>query len=135
MAELARNLGLLSLRLMAGIGIAALHGHAKLFGGGHASIAKAAAEMKLPAPEVMGWLSALAEFGAGLLIAAGLGTRFAALALLINMSVAVFVFHAGQPLAGKELALAYWTAALVLVLSGGGSFALDRFFRFKKKGK
>jgi putative oxidoreductase len=139
MAELGRNLGLLALRLMAGVGIAILHGQTKVFAGGHAWIAQDATKLGLPLPpELMGWASSLAEFLGGILIALGLGTRPAALILLVNMSVAVFMHHGADALApgsGKELALAYWTAALTLTLTGGGSFALDRFFRFKKKGK
>jgi len=139
MAELGRNLGLLALRLMAGAGIAALHGYVKVFGGGHVWIAQDAAKLGLPVPpEVLGWASSLTEFLGGILIAVGLGTRPMALLLLVNMTVAAFMHHAPDALtagSGKELALAYWAAALTLTLTGGGSFALDRFFTFKKKGK
>ena len=136
MKELTTSLGLLVLRLSTGVGIAILHGYVKVFGGGHAWIAQDAAKLGLPMPEAMGWASSLTEFLGGILIAVGLGTRPAAFLLLINMSVAVFMHHAPDvltPGSGKELALAFWTAALTLTLTGGGSFALDRFFSFKKK--
>ena len=42
------------------------------------------------------------------------------------MTVAAFVRHAGDALAVKELALAYWTVSGALILLGAGRFSLDR---------
>jgi putative oxidoreductase len=73
---------------------------------------------------------ALAVFGevvlAGLLVA-GLLTRFAALGLVITMSVAFFIGHGGA-LRGDnsgELAFLYLGAYVVLLIAGAGRFSVD----------
>ena len=60
----------------------------------------------------------------GLLL--GLLTRAAALALVINMLVAVLVAHSGDPLATKELGLMYLACYCVLLLTGPGKYSLDK---------
>jgi putative oxidoreductase len=68
-----------------------------------------------------------AEVGCAILLAAGLLTRFGALALAINMAVAFFVAHKGAlsgPKSG-ELAWIYLGAFLALLLAGPGCLSLD----------
>jgi putative oxidoreductase len=91
--------------------------------------------MSLPAPLVFAWLSTGTEFIGGILIAIGLLTRPAALALLINMSVAAFIamqkmpfFDPKSPLS-KEFPLLFWMFFLLVLLIGGGRFAIDSFLR------
>jgi putative oxidoreductase len=87
-------------------------------------------------------LVAVAEFLCALLVMLGLATRFAALLVVISMSVAAFVAHGSDPWtmekgymlfmsgaskswASKEPALLYLISFLALVLTGAGRFSLD----------
>ncbi len=117
------GLGLLWMRLLMGTGIA-YHGYGKLFGGME-KFTGYITHLNLPMPELMAWMAALSEFGGGLLIVFGLGTRFGALLVFGTMTVAAFMAHAGDPLMKKELALAYWTMAGTLMLTGAGKFSID----------
>ncbi len=116
--------GLLWLRVLAGLGIA-YHGYGKIFEGDMAKFADGIAKMGFPAPMLFAWAAALSELAGGILLALGLGTRFAALAVLTTMGVAVFIRHAQDPFARKELALAYGTIAGALLLTGAGPLSLD----------
>jgi putative oxidoreductase len=71
-------------------------------------------------------LAIFAEFFCSALLILGLLTRFAALNLMITMSVAAFIVHAADPLKVKELALLYLTVFLVPFVKGAGKFSIDR---------
>ncbi len=84
-------------------------------------------------PGVMGMSPALslgltvfAEVLCSILIFIGLGTRLASIPLIITMIVAVFLIHANDPLAGKEMGLLYLLLYIPLLILGGGKFSLDR---------
>lgn len=66
-----------------------------------------------------------AEFFCALFVMAGLWTRFALIPLIIAMSVAAFIAHAGDPFADKELSLFFLISFLALLLSGPGKYSLD----------
>ena len=111
------------------VGAAALiltHGIPKLlmlFGGG---------EIQFADPIGLGMetsltLSVFAEFICAILLGLGLGTRLAAIPLIINMSVAFFIFHAQDPFKAKELALVYLLIFTVLLITGSGKYALDHY--------
>jgi putative oxidoreductase len=71
-----------------------------------------------------------AEFFASILLMAGLVTRFAALILAINMTVAFFVVHKAA-LTGEhsgELAFIYLAGYAALLLGGAGRISLDKVF-------
>jgi len=71
-----------------------------------------------------------AEFFASVLLMAGLLTRFAALMLAVNMSVAFFVVHKSA-LTGEhsgELAFIYLAGFATLLLAGSGRISLDKVF-------
>ncbi len=70
-------------------------------------------------------LAIFAEFFCSIGIAFGFLTRFAAFALLFNMSVAAFLAHAGAPFARREMALLYATAYATLLFLGPGRFSID----------
>jgi putative oxidoreductase len=83
-----------------------------------------------------------AEFVCALLVMVGLGTRFAAVPLVIAMGVAAFVAHGADPWtmeraarlfmagesqswASKEPALMYLIPFLALIFTGAGRFSID----------
>lgn len=151
-----RSLGLLLLRLTAGLTLAA-HGYPKLFGGPgkkpHPLVAQAMGtnypaafersgpgfvagleKMGIPYPELAALASGIAELGGGIALATGILTRPVALAVAFNMGVAVRKAHwkvgfYGQ--GGYELALLLGSAALSLALTGPGDISIDRLFSSK----
>ena len=76
-----------------------------------------------------GFLSLLmcvgAEFGCSILIFLGLFTRLAALVLIINMSVALFLVLGLSGWGAQELAAIYLLIYLTLFYTGPGKFSLD----------
>lgn len=74
-------------------------------------------------------LTVFAEFFCSLLLAVGLATRFAALALAITMGVAAFVVHGADPFGRKEMALLYLCIYLFVLLVGPGRYSLDAFLK------
>ena len=70
-------------------------------------------------------LAVFGEFVCGLLVAAGLFARPAALPAAFTMVVAAFVTHGADPFAKKELALLYLVAFVVVALAGPGRYSLD----------
>lgn len=74
-------------------------------------------------------LVAFAEFVCAAGVAVGLFTRLCALPLVVNFSVAVFVFHAGDPFGRRELAVHFLVAYTALALTGPGRFSLDALWR------
>lgn len=125
-------LALLVLRLGLGIVLIA-HGSQKVFGGLPRFM-----EMlpKMGIPAWMGYLTAAAEFGGGILVLVGLLTRCAALSILIDMVVAIIKVHwknglvsAGGKI-GYEFPLAFAVIAFALIFLGAGPISLDEaFFR------
>ena len=90
-----KDIALLLLRLT-GLGLAINHGWGILSsfaaGGGDRFIAGVEA-LGFPMPVIFAWVAALAEFGGGLLLALGLGTRIAASFAAFAMFVAAFLRH------------------------------------------
>lgn len=67
-----------------------------------------------------------------LLIIMGLLVRPAALMLALGMLVATFVAYPGEPFAAHELSFVYMGIYVMLLISGGMRYSLDRvFFRLK----
>ena len=122
--------GLLLLRLVVGLAFAA-HGTQKLFGwfGGGRLEGTAAffSSLGYRAPAVVALLAGLAELGGGLLLASGLATPLAALALSsVMLNAIVTVKWPRGFFAGYELELTYLTIAIALVATGPGRLSLDR---------
>jgi putative oxidoreductase len=78
-------------------------------------------------------LTVFAEVFCSILLILGIATRFASIPLIINMSVAVFYAHGGQPLAKKELAVFYLLFYIGFCIIGGGRYSIDALIN--KKGK
>jgi putative oxidoreductase len=111
------------MRLVAGA-LFACHGAQKLFGvlGGKGV---ASAPMMVAAGVI--------EFGAGVLVAVGLGAGFAAFLASGQMAVAYFKAHGSRgfwPIEnGGELAVLYCFVFLYIATRGSGSLSLDQLFR------
>jgi putative oxidoreductase len=129
MKERLTDLGLLWLRTLAGLGLM-VHGWLKLSGGVEAFAAHMVEPLGFPLPIVFAWLSVAAELIGGFFLVLGLWTRFAAAALVINMSVAAFGMGfwgtwigPGKPT--KELPLAYLVMVVTVLILGPGRFSVD----------
>jgi putative oxidoreductase len=79
-------------------------------------------------------LTIFAEVLCAIFLILGIGTRFAAVTLLITMLVVALLFHANNPFAKQELPLLYATTYLVLVFTGAGKFSID-FWLFNRAKK
>jgi putative oxidoreductase len=124
---LLADLGLLLLRVLAAAYMVVGHGWPKL-----SSFQEKAARFGDPigiGPTASLALATFAEFFCAILVGLGLLTRFAALALVVNMSVAAFFAHAGHPFAKKELALLYLAIWLALLVAGPGRLSVDERLR------
>jgi putative oxidoreductase len=145
-----RDLGLLLVRIVAGVTLAA-HGYPKLFGGpgrrppkllasamgpnypaaverSGPGFAAALEKMGVPNPQAAATASGVTELAGGLALAAGFLTRPVALAVAFNMAVATYKAHwkngfYGQ--GGYEFSLLLGTVALGLGLTGPGSLSID----------
>lgn len=117
-------LALLVLRLALGA-IMIGHGYPKMFGGLEHHVAMV---NKLGLPGWLGYLSAAAEFLGGILVVAGLITRLAALAICINMAVAIAYVHWSGGLLGEhgyQFPLSLAAIAFALIFFGAGPISLD----------
>jgi len=66
-----------------------------------------------------------AEVFCALFVVLGLFTRLAVIPLVIEMLVAVFLFHRGQSLTSHELGVLYLAAFFGILLMGPGKFSVD----------
>jgi putative oxidoreductase len=123
----AAHVGMFVVRAFAGAALALAHGINKL--PPSEGLVGWIGQMGFPAPHLFAWLSGVAEFGGGLLLAIGLFTRPAALLVLGNMTVVVLVAHAGDPFADRELPLLFWVIALQFLLAGPGKYSVDALLR------
>ena len=71
-------------------------------------------------------LTVLAEFACSILIILGLGTRLAAIPLIITMGVALFIVHGGDPFGTQEKAALYLLCYLVIFITGAGKYSFDQ---------
>jgi putative oxidoreductase len=102
-------------------------------------VAQFFASLNLPAPGATALAVATIEFGGGLLLAFGIGSRLVSLVLFVNMTVAYLSvpddrvnfshilsnpgdFYGATP-------YTYWFAALLILILGPGLFAVDTLLR------
>ncbi len=74
-----------------------------------------------------------AEFICSILIIIGLGTRLAAIPLIITMAVAALIVHFSDGFGRQELPLLFLTGFILLFFTGGGKYSLDWYFLSRKK--
>jgi len=125
------NFGLLVLRLWFGLTMCLHHGVDKIVGWNY--LAPTWLDPFHIGHQASFALTVFAEAVCSFLLALGLVTRFAALVLVINMSVAFCMVHKEDLKAG-ELAYVYLGVFVVLFVTGAGKFSLDKAL-FGKGGK
>lgn len=121
--------GLLPLRVAVGV-VFLMHGGQKLFVYGLGGTAGAMGQMGIPLPLLSAVVVTFVELFGGLAILTGLLTRWAAMALAIDMTVAIIkVRIAGGFFApnGFEYEMTLLGGALTLVALGSGGLSVDRF--------
>lgn len=138
--SLSTSIGLLILRLGVG-GFLCSHGVGKLrmlLAGDFTSLGDPIGIGGVPSLVLV----TMSEFLCALLVMLGLGTRFAAMPVVISMGVAAFVAHANDPWSSetaamaffggqsktwfsKEPALLFLIVFLALTFTGGGALSLD----------
>jgi putative oxidoreductase len=129
------DLAMILLRLVAGLTLAA-HGSQKLFGsfggGGIAGTRTFFASLGFRKPHVMAFAAGSGELAGGLLLAAGLLTPVAALALVVVMLNAIATVHWRKGFfnsaGGYEYNLLVIATALAVTAGGPGHFSLDAAF-------
>lgn len=120
----------LLLRLALGIVMVA-HGADKV--GGVGGFAGFLDSMGVPVAIAFAWIVTIVELVGGLLILAGIFTRYVALLFAVNMAVATVLVHlpngffAGD--GGIELTLVLVLVSIALALVGPGPFSLERELR------
>jgi putative oxidoreductase len=117
-------LGLLALRIVLGA-IMIGHGYPKIFGGLSHHLETV---QRIGFPAWVGYLSAGTEFFGGMLMIAGLLTRFIGFAMCFEMTVAILKMHLKNGMIGQggyEFPLALGTMAFALIFFGAGPISLD----------
>lgn len=121
--------GLLVLRIAVGV-VFAIHGAQKLWMFGIDGTAGFLGSLGIPLPQIAAIVVILVELVGGLALLIGLGTRYVAALLAVNMAVALVTVHLANGFfvdgGGVEFVLVLLAAALFFALNGGGSFAVDR---------
>ena len=123
-SESKYSLLLLGLRLIVG-GLMLAHGCDKLV---------SFDLMKYTSPDPIGLgsecsliLTIFAEVLCACAILFGLLTRLAAIPLIFTMIIAIFVIHAGQIFAMRELAVLYLLGYSLLLIAGPGKYSIDQW--------
>ena len=125
-------LGLLILRLVVGLTIAG-HGAQKLFGWwggpGMTGWTQMVTKLRIRPAQPWAWIAALAEFGGGILLALGLLTPLAAVAIAGSMIIAIATVHLPRGFwvtkGGYEYPLTLLLIFALFGLSGPGAYAID----------
>ena len=121
------SLGIALVRIMTGI-IFVAHGYLKFFVFGLDGATNAFAQMGVPAPSITAPLVAVVELAGGLALIFGLLTRLAALALAIDMLVAVVLVKLKGGFFipnGAEFEILLCVACVALVVAGAGALSID----------
>jgi putative oxidoreductase len=126
------SVALLVIRLALG-SIMFAHGAQKLLGwfGGHGVEATLGFMGQMGIPALLAWAAILAEFFGGIALIVGVLARLAALAVAIDMAVAMLMVHApngffmgGPQGSGIEFTLMLCAAATAILIAGPGRYAI-----------
>ncbi|MCB9254240.1 MAG: DoxX family protein [Bdellovibrionaceae bacterium] len=123
------DLGLLILRVSAGLMMALGHGWGKLTG--FSTIVTRFPSLFGLGSKVSLALAVFAEFFCALAVVVGFKTRWAAVPVAITMLVAAVIVHSADPWSKKELALLFAVPFITLFFTDGGRFSVDSFTRAK----
>ena len=123
MQHRSADLGLALGRLYFGLSMALAHGIKKV--PPSTRWVEYVSDLGFPAADYFAWCAGITELCGGILIALGLFTRLSSLGLILTMTVAVFMGHAGDPFSKLELGLCYLFASLIFLSLGGGRYSLD----------
>jgi putative oxidoreductase len=126
--EKTTAIGWTLVRAAFGLILALAFGRQKLSGDAMDGFVQAVAALGFPFAAFFAWCSALAEFVGGLMVAAGLFTRYAAAIVSFNMAVAIYSMRAGPPLMALPAVL-FLLVMLGAVVAGGGPYSLDAYWR------
>jgi putative oxidoreductase len=126
------DLGLLLLRVLAGLGLAFGHGIRKLPPSD--GFVGRVGTLGFPIPEVFAWSAGIIEFGGGLLLVLGLLTRPAAVLASVVVWTAYFGAHADDSFSDAEAAFLYGVIMLTMALVGPGRFSMDAALNRRRGG-
>ena len=131
------DVGLLIVRVGIGLMFAVLHGLPKILGGPSTWRSVGGAFNRLLGisflPEVWGCAAAIAEFGGGLCLIAGILLRPACGLMLFTMAVAIAsIIRGGYGFRGAAQPVELAIVLLGLFLTGAGKFTLPNFVRKPK---
>jgi len=90
-------------------------------------------DIHFPAPVFMAYLGKWAELVGGIFLVIGLFTRFAAIILIIDMLVVIFIMGAGNIFGDEQLPFLLMTLFVCFVFKGGGELSLDHVFFDKER--
>lgn len=127
--------GLLLIRVALGVVMIA-HGAQKLFTFGYPGVVGGFTDMGMPMPGISAALVIAAELGGGILVLAGLFTRFAGAAFAFAMAVAAVKVHLANGFFmpnGYEFTMLLAAAALGIVLTGPGRFSIDALIARRRR--
>ena len=120
------DLGIFFLRIAVGL-VFIVHGAGKLFNigpfaAGIGGVSGFLAGLGVPSALFFAWIVALVEFVGGAFILLGLFTRYASIALIIEMIIAIILVHIpnGFYKSNGEIALVLLLSAVALLFSGAG---------------
>jgi putative oxidoreductase len=124
--------GLTVLRVVTGI-VFFMHGWQKITMFGIAGFTGFLTQLGIPGASLAAVIVIALELLGGLALILGIGTRFVAIPLAINMLVALFTVHLANGFFasdnGYELVLLLFAASVALAIGGSGAFALDNLVR------
>lgn len=123
------SIGLLLLRLVAGLTMAFSHGLGKL---------EKYDKLVETFPDPFGLgsqlsviLAIFAELFCGLFIALGFATRYTVIPLIITMATAFFIIHSDDPFAKQEMSLIYLVMYIIIFIIGPGKYSIDKLISKK----